>query len=169
MQEGDCLVTLIYCGGFSDKIAISSKDSGTIVFALPMSTMDLRRFPFICHIVLEVPAALAFALFPSATLRRPQPDAHAVIRQYALSLVTTVVIAIIFGFGLHEPEVLDPYVRKLERQVAGALALYHLGPMTRATYRIWSTEGASYWTPCLHLLCHGAGGTVLVGRAFDLC
>lgn len=132
-----------------------------------MSTINLHSLPFICHIILEVPAALAFALFPSATLRSSQPDAHAVIRQYALLLVTTVVIAVIFGFGIHEPQAVNPHVHRLERQVAGALALYHLGPMVRAGYRIWHREGVSIWTPCVHLLCHGAAGTVLAGRAYD--
>ena len=133
-----------------------------------MSTFNLRSIPFVCHIILEVPAAFAFALFPSATLRSPQPDAHAVIRQYALLLTSTVIIAIIFGLSSRNEEIVDPLILRLQRQVAGALALYHFSPMLRAVIRLQdSTDRSSHWA-FLHLLSHGVGGTILTGRALDL-
>ena len=133
-----------------------------------MRTINLHPLPFFFHVVLETPAAVAFALFPSATLRSPQLDAHAVIRQYALSLFSTILIAASFAFWPHDLPALDPHVHRLERQVAGALALYHIGPMARAGYRIWYREGQSYRIPCLHLLSHGAGGMTLAGRAYGI-
>ena len=81
--------------------------------------------------MIEMPAALAFMLSPSATLLVPQPHAEAVIRQYALLLFSSNLIAAVFIFrdqSTHE----DAWI---ERRVAAFLALYHLGPLTRAVSR----------------------------------
>ena len=133
-----------------------------------MSTFSQHSIPFIFHVILESPAAVAFALFPSATLRSPQPEAHAVIRQYALLLLTSVLIAAIFAYQPHNSLASHVHVQRLEQQVAGALAMYHIGPVARAARRIRAREGQGrQMMLCLHLLCHGACGMALAGRAYQ--
>ncbi len=131
-----------------------------------MSAFTFASAPFLFHVIMESPAIIAFALFPSATLRSRQPDAHAVIRQYALLLLTTVFIAAFFAFQSHDMQGSSVQAQKLERQVAGALALYHMGPMTRAAGKIrdWENRGHRLMT-IVHLLTHGACGMTLAGRA----
>ena len=116
-------------------------------------TEFLHSFPFMLHIVVELPAATSFAFFPSATFSIPQPHAQAVIRQYALLLLSTVIIAAIFV----------PQDRKgdgatmQERGVASALGLYHLGPLVRAAHRSRRREGSGRHVlgqPWLHVLMH---------------
>ena len=87
---------------------------------------------FFTHIILESGAACAFFRNPSFTLAQPQPHAHQVIRQYALLLISTNLIAANFLFQ-QQPSALSS-------RVAGALALYHLGPITRAALKISSGE-----------------------------
>lgn len=85
--------------------------------------------PFFFHIVGEIPASYNFLAHPSSTLPQPQPYAHPVIRQYALLLVSTNLIAGIFLFCDRPTTV--------SCKVAGALAIYHLGPLMRAVTKIW--------------------------------
>ena len=135
-----------------------------------MPILSPSSIPFVFHIILETPAAVAFALFPSATLEAPQPQAHAVIRQYALLLLTTVLISAVFASQSHDSPAHESRVLELEHEVAGALAMYHLGPVIRAVYKLRNRfkEGRSWRTPCLHLLSHGATGMALAGRALIL-
>ena len=93
--------------------------------------------PFFVHILGEFGASAGFFLRPSQTLRRPQPEAHAVIRQYALLLTSTNLIAAIFLFQDH--------ATTTSTKVAGALALYHLGPLTRAVMKVWTGERMGIW------------------------
>ena len=131
-----------------------------------MSTFSQHSIPFILHVILESPAAVAFALFPSATLRTPQPEAHALIRQYALSLLTTVLIAAVFARQPHDLQANNAHIQRLEQQVAGALALYHVGPMIRAARKYRARqEQDRRMMPCLHFFSHGACGMALAGRA----
>ena len=95
------------------------------------------RIPFFLHIIGEFGAATGFFLRPSQTLNRPQPDAHAVIRQYALLLTSTNLIAAIFLFQSQPTTV--------STKVAGALALYHLGPLTRAYLKARRGERMGIW------------------------
>ena len=90
--------------------------------------MPYVNLPFFIHILGEFGASCGFWFRPSATLDRPQPDAHPIIRQYALLLVSTNLIAGIFLFQ-DQPS-------KISCQVAGALAFYHLGPLTRAALKV---------------------------------
>ena len=76
------------------------------------------NIPFFLHILGEFGASVGFFFRPSQTLQRPQPHAHGVIRQYALLLTSTNLIAAIFLTQNHPTEI--------SRKVAGALALYHL-------------------------------------------
>ena len=87
---------------------------------------------FLLHILGESFAIFGFAFRPSQTLRQPQPDAHAVIRQFALLLLSTNLIAGIFLFQ-EKPT-------NISCKVAGALALYHLGPLARAAMKIYRGE-----------------------------
>lgn len=130
-----------------------------------MSSGFLTSVPFILHIVIELPAALSFALFPSATLSIPQPHAQAVIRQYALLLLSTIIIAAVFvqqnqkGHGPKMPE----------RGVASALALYHLGPLVRAVHRFGRKQGTGrgfLGQPWLHVLVHVLCCLALGGRGW---
>ncbi len=124
--------------------------------------------PFILHIILESPAVIAFALFPSATLQSKQPEAHPVIRQYALLLLTTVLIAAVFACQPDDTQGTNIHVQRLEQQVAGALALYHIGPMTRAAGKIIDGEIRGLQVmPFVHMLSHGVCGIALAGRAYQ--
>ena len=95
------------------------------------------NIPFLLHILGELSASAGFFLRPSQTLRKPQPEAHAVIRQYALLLTSTNLIAAIFLFQGH--------ATVISAKVAGALALYHLGPLTRAAMKVRTGEKMGIW------------------------
>lgn len=80
-------------------------------------------FGFLIHILIEVPACLNFFVFPSGQLGTTTPHAHAVIRQYAVLLFASVLVAVIF--------VCRP-MDATSGKVAGALAIYHIAPSVRA-------------------------------------
>ena len=95
----------------------------------------------------------------------PQPHAQALIRQYALLLLSTTIMAALFvlqdrrGQGPEMPE----------RGVASALALYHLGPLTRAAHRCRRGEGTGrglLGQPLLHVLVHVLCSLALGGRGW---
>ena len=120
------------------------------------------NIPFLLHILVEVPASFNFFLRPSATLTVQQPHAHAVIRQYALLLMTSDLIALIFIF-----RPLDA----VSNQIAGALGLYHLGPIVRAAWRIWDGERRGereLGGPWVHVVVHGTCVVALALRAVGL-
>ena len=128
-----------------------------------MSPHVLASIPFILHIIVELPAAVSFAFFPSATLLIPQPHAQGVVRQYALLLISTIIVAAVFipqtGKG--------DWAEMQERGVAGALALYHLGPLIRAAHRSWEGEGSErplLGQPWLHMFGHVLCCLSLAGR-----
>ena len=91
----------------------------------------LREKPlgFMLHVVIEVPAAINFFLFPSGQLDSYSPQAHAVIRQYAMLLLTSVLIAMVF---LVRP------VDQVSGQIAGALSIYHVAPCLRSIGRLYT-------------------------------
>ena len=137
--------------------------SETIGIRTLMSMRLLGSLPFILHIVVELPAALFFAFSPSATLSKPQPHAQAVIRQYALLLLSTIIIAAVFV-----PEDRKGDRPKMEeRIVASALGLYHLGPLIRAAHRFRRGKGTGRYLPSqpwLHVLVHMLCCLLLGGR-----
>lgn len=128
-----------------------------------MSSRSLGSVPFVLHIVIELPAAISFAFLPSATLSKPQPHAQALIRQYALLLLSTIIIAALFV-----PQDRNGHGSKVqERVVASALALHHLGPLIRAVRRSRKGEGTGrhlLGQPRLHALVHGLCCLLLGGR-----
>ncbi|KAH6679038.1 hypothetical protein B0J14DRAFT_579884 [Halenospora varia] len=109
----------------------------------------LPALPFWLHIVIELPASLNFFFRPSEQLPTPAPQAHAVIKQYAVLLLSSNLIALIFA--------LRP-IDDMSKKVAGALAVYHLAPVFRAARRI-SGEKTQYGNglggPWLHFAVHG--------------
>jgi hypothetical protein len=107
-------------------------------------------FSFLFHTIVEFPACLNFFLFPDDQLSRPAPQAHAIIRQYAVLLLSSVMISMIFTF-----RVLDTTSGK----VAGALALYHVAPVLRAGSRVLTRtqlqmEHSLLKQPSLHFIVH---------------
>lgn len=112
-----------------------------ISFLLPRTF--IQENPFLAHAILETPASLNFFLNPSGQLRTHLPQAHAVIRQYAVLLFSSILIALAFAF--RDPD-------ELSGQVAGALAVYHLAPMLRATGRLMTRQ--ALWQPLLFLSAH---------------
>jgi hypothetical protein len=152
---------------------------------MPLSTTTLTNYsslttPFLLHALIELPAALQFLLLPSRQLGRPTPHAHALMRQYALLLISSVIIALAFAFapvgagagagssgkGLAEE---DEWLRA---KVAAALALYHVGPVVRSIGRLrgrWERgEGVVWCEPGLYLVVHVVVGEEL-GRCAWLC
>jgi len=133
-----------------------------------MLPSSLTSLPFVLHILVEVPAAFTFALFPSTTLLRPQPDAHAVIRQYGLLLLSTNIIASLFVFENRGSNSIDDPIWHIEAWVAGSLALYHVGPLMRAGSRSWrgGGKGRSFvGQPRAHVIAHGICLIALAGRS----
>ena len=123
-----------------------SKTSDRYSYHFSMQIYQLFS-PFLLHVLIEVPACINFFFRPSATLPIPHPLASAIIRQYALLLMTSNIIAILFI-----PRPADV----LSGQVAGALALYHFGPLVRAISRIRDGESSNaLGGPWLHALLHG--------------
>lgn len=135
-----------------------------------MQSISISSWPFIIHLLIEIPAALAFAVFPSATLSVPQPQAHAVIRQYALLLFSTNIIAAIFAFQGPKASPLCGQYQCVERKIAGALAFYHLGPLIRAICRFrhnGERRRALSRQPWLHVTAHVVCLIALVGRSLN--
>lgn len=111
------------------------------------------------HILIETPASLNFLLHPSQQLHlsTPSPAADALIRQYALLLLTSNLIALALA--------LRP-VDRTSRRVAGALGLYHVGPIMRAAARLMHGEAAfagGLGGPATHLVVHVVAFFALVG------
>ena len=113
--------------------------------------------PFFIHAILETPAFLNFLLNPSGHLRIYSPQAHAVIRQYAVLLLSSVMVSLIFAS--RDPD-------ELSGQVAGALSVYHLAPIVRAMGRL--TGQQSVWQPVLFLASHGVCLAGLMGWCWEL-
>jgi hypothetical protein len=90
--------------------------------------VSFHTFSFFLHAIVETPACLNFLFFPDDQLPVAAPQAHAIIRQYAVLLFCSVMIAVIFAYRAI-PDITS-------RSVAGALALYHIGPLVRAWSRI---------------------------------
>jgi len=82
---------------------------------------------FLLHIVIEIPAFINFLLFPSGQLGTPTPHAHAVVRQYAMLLLSSVLVSVAV---LQRPQ------DTLTGQLSGALSIYHIGPSIRAASRL---------------------------------
>ncbi|PMD65424.1 uncharacterized protein K444DRAFT_180082 [Hyaloscypha bicolor E] len=104
--------------------------------------------PFWLHFLIELPASMNFFLNPSEQLSSPAPQAHPILKQYAVLLFVTTLIALIFA--------LRP-IDGTSRNVAGALSVYHLAPLMRAGSRI--VEGSGEYGkglggPILHLVVH---------------
>jgi hypothetical protein len=107
-----------------------------------------NTLPFWVHILTELPASINFFLRPSEQLSSPAPQAHAIIKQYAILLLVSSIIALIFA--------LRP-VDATSRNVGGALAIYHAAPLMRAARRIVSNHdgyGGGLGGPVLHLVVH---------------
>lgn len=109
-----------------------------------LTTYSPLSTPFLLHALIELPASLQFLLLPSRQLIRATPHAHALIRQYALLLLSSVVIAL--TFGLHPSDLPlsllpqadpSPETTAIRGNVAAALALYHVGPAVRSAGRLW--------------------------------
>lgn len=117
---------------------------------------------FLLHIIVETPAILGFIFFPSATLQAKQAHAHPVIRQYGLLLLASSLIASSV-LNCEAPTGTIPY-GNLQRRIAGALALYHVGPVLRATVRLFRNEnqGGAFGSPVLHLVSHACCFTLLL-------
>jgi hypothetical protein len=82
---------------------------------------------FLIHIIIEVPAFINFFFAPSRQLGTLTPHAHPVIRQYAVLLLSTVLVAI--SFVRHPQD-------DMSSKVAAAFAIYHIAPAVRSWVRL---------------------------------
>jgi hypothetical protein len=113
-----------------------------------MAITILSTLPFWFHLLIELPASINFFLNPSEQLSSPAPQAHALVRQYAALLFASSLVALIFA--------VRP-VDRTSRNVAGALAVYHLAPLGRAVSRVLGGEvgyGKGLGGPWIHLVAH---------------
>jgi hypothetical protein len=145
-----------------------------------MSYGSLYRLSFWLHSLIELVPSIGFLVNPAAQLYIskitpdlqitskcynsgiPKPGAEAIIRQYAVLLFVSVLISAIFAMR---------QIDTTSRQVAAALALYHLAPTTRAAIRLWTGETA--WLPkdmggpwvhlAVHIVCLLALGSLALG------
>ena len=119
------------------------------------------QIAFLFHLIVEIPASLNFFFCPSATLSKPQIFAHGLIRQYALLLISSNIIAT--SFVLRRPDQLSGYI-------AGALALYHVGPLVRAITKLQKTESQSnsLGGPVVHFVAHSVCIAALSAACWSL-
>lgn len=82
---------------------------------------------FMLHAIFETPAAINFMIFPSRQIGSFTPQAHPIIRQYALLLLSSVLVSIAFALRPTDD---------LTRSVAGSFAIYHVGPAVRSLGRL---------------------------------
>lgn len=116
--------------------------------------IGIVQFAFLLHLIIETAASINFLLRPSATLLVPQPHSHGVIRQYALLLISSNIIAAVM---------LNREVDSTSGKVAGALGVYHFGPVVRAVSRIVQrSSGSGLNEPWLHAFAHMLCGTCLL-------
>lgn len=116
-----------------------------------LQSTSLGPAVFSLHLLIEIPASINFFIHPSGQLDSPAPQAHTVIRQYAILLFVSNVIAAIFAFR---------NIDRTSKNVAGALALYHIGPVFRAGTFMMSRDkhktrafGGAYLHFGVHLVC----------------
>jgi hypothetical protein len=113
--------------------------------------ISFYAFAFLLHAIVEIPACLNFMLFPDDQLPRPAPQAHAIVRQYAILLLSSVIISTAFTFRVMDTT---------SGRVAGALAFYHIAPLVRAWSRIITLAPSdkqqylSLKDPFLHFVVH---------------
>lgn len=114
---------------------------------------------FMLHTAVEFPAALKFMFYPSKQLGVHTPQAHAIVRQYALLLMSTVLVSLLFA---RRP------VDELSRAVGGAFAIYHIGPFLRSWYRLRKpsvTFQQKLWSEAfLYLVVHLICGLALLSH-----
>lgn len=116
--------------------------------------IGIVQFAFLLHLIIETVASINFLLRPSATLSASQPQSHAVIRQYALLLVSSNIIAAVM---------LNREIDATSGKIAGALGVYHVGPAVRAVSRILQNSSCSGLNePWLHAFLHILCGTCLL-------
>ena len=113
--------------------------------------IGIVQFAFLLHLIIETVASINFLLRPSATLSASQPHSHAVIRQYALLLISSNIIAAVM---------LNRGIDATSGKVAGALGVYHVGPAVRAVSRILQNNSLN--EPWLHAFLHILCGTCLL-------
>lgn len=89
--------------------------------------MSPINLPFLLHAIVEAPAFVNFLLFPSGQLGTTTLHAHPVVRQYALLILSSILIASVFISRVND---------ELSGQIGGSLALYHVGPSIRALSRL---------------------------------
>lgn len=146
----------------------------TLPFGLSLrEIMDIPRHTktlgFYLHFLVETPAIIGFLCFPSGTLTESQPHAHGVIRQYGLLLTTTniIVASVLFSAEALEARGAQEFA-SLARCIAGALALYHTGPMTRAAFRMQAKDrkrSGLMASPAIHLVAHAVCCSALTWTA----
>jgi len=115
-----------------------------------------HKFPFLLHMLVELPASSAF-LFTAA---------DPLIIQYAVLLFVSVLIAGIF---------VRRDVDTTSRQVAAALAIYHLSPVVRATSRLLAGQttcrvndlGGPRVHLCVHAVCLVALLQLALGELYN--
>ena len=116
--------------------------------------IGIVQFAFLLHMIIETAASINFILRPSATFLVPQPHSHGVIRQYALLLISSNIIAAVM---------LNREVDATSGNIAGALGVYHFGPLVRAVSRIVEkSSGSGINGPWLHAFAHMLCGTCLL-------
>lgn len=130
------------------------------------------RIPFLFHSLLELPASLKFLLKPSAGLvPQPHPSTEAVIRQYGAILFSSVIISSVMLFS---PSGND--ADSLAWKMSGALGLYHLMPIARATERImagdtfdWADAGGAPVHLMLHVFVGASLLLLTIGERIQWC
>ncbi|KAK1675738.1 hypothetical protein BDP55DRAFT_148676 [Colletotrichum godetiae] len=93
--------------------------------------MQPAKLPFLFHIAIETAAACSFILKPDSQLTNPPVAVQLVLQQFGGLLLTTNLICLIF--------VSRPF-DETSRQVAAALAFWHVWPCWRAYVRLKRPE-----------------------------
>ena len=115
---------------------------------MPFLSSLPSTFPFLLVILIELPPSILFLVKPDGQFPVIEPQARAVIRQYALLLQTVNLIALICC--------IRP-VDETSRLIAGAMSVYQVGPSIRAAFRMARGEkwlGGSLGGPLVHFVVH---------------
>ena len=123
--------------------------------------LEPSKLPFVLHLLVELPACLVLFVAPDAQLAVPQPLARPLIRQYAVLLFCVNLMAALLAS------------RPLDGAscgIAGAMALYHLAPIVRATGRLVAGQThASATQSRVRTTVAGLGGPMLHLVAHSMC
>jgi hypothetical protein len=127
--------------------------------------LTVSQWPFLLHVLVEVPASINFFFNPASQMQTPHQDAFPIIRQYAVLLMSMNLIAMACLF--QAPDDTNPWI-------PAAMGLYHFAPLYRAAVGLSkSNTGRAHRVrglggPVVHFIVHSACLGALINLTLEM-